>query len=395
MTTTATHESFHDLATMILYMDAQCQKINALVTEIEEIQRAFETRFVDTRQKFENTKAQVAVWVEQHDWQQPDWLAVEITERLPKIEEQKRERLCELAKELGDLGTQRQEVEAQSQARIGALKDNNPRLNAREEELKAKEQAMQQALEAALAAWRASGRGIGWLVQPGKVQRLRKQAEVLADQLADVNARLTEVRNSWHTMETNTEANEASLQDAWRLRTAEIARLRREDHSLRSDMEGACREAALDEVLNAIAEAKAGGSPDFDALLASVVSLHDQVRDYENGIAQVAELMGIMKGVCEGLGRMKESVEGVKKEQDMHTELANLKLQAPATALQFHQLWDRLQPVVLDEKFAAEHPRDLAVRLKQTIGEGMTNAALDAMFTALGSELDRATKEQW
>jgi len=393
--TAATQESFHDLATMILYMDAQCEKINALVAEIEEIQRAFETRFVESEQKFENTKAQVAVWVERHGWQQPGWLAAEITERLPKIEQQKRERLRELAQELADLGTQRQEMESQSQARIGALKDNNPRLNAREEELKAKEQELQQALAAALAAWRASGRGLGWLVRPGQVQRLRKQAEVLADQLADVNARLTEVRNSWHTMETNTEQNETNLQGAWRLRTAEIARLRREDHALRSDMEGACREAALDEILDAIAEAKQGDAPDFDALLAQMVGLHDQVRDYQSGIAQVAELMGIMKGVCEGLGRMKESVAGVKKEQDMHAELANLTLRAPDTALQFHQLWDRLRPVVLDEKFAAEHPRDLAVRLKQTIGEGMTNAALDAMFTALGNELDRATKEQW
>ncbi len=395
MTTTATHESFHDLATMILYMEAQCQKITGLVAEIEEIQRAFETRFVDSEQKFENTKAQVAVWVEQHDWQQPEWLAGEIAERLPKIEKQKRERLRELAEELNSLATQRDEMELQSRARTNALKDNNPRLNAREEELKTKEQELRQALDAALAAWRASGRGLGWLLRPGTVQRLRKQAETLGDQLADVNARLTEVRNSWQKMETNVEAHEEQVQDAWRLRTAEIARLRQEDHALRTNLEGVCREAALDEILDAIAEAKPTGAPDLDALLQQVVSLHDLVRDYQNGIAQVAEIMGIMKGVCEGLGRMKESVEGVKKEQDMHAELRDLKLQAPPTALQFHELWNRLLPVVLDEKFAAEHPRDLAQRLKATIGEGLSNTALDAMFTALGKELDRATKEQW
>ena len=395
MTTAATPESFHDLATMLQYMDAQGQKITGLVKEIDEIQRAFETRLVDSQQKFENTKAQVAVWVEQHGWQQPAWLAAAIAERLPKVEQAKRQRLDDLAREIPGLEAQRGAVEDQSGARLTALKTNNPRLNAREEELKVKERDLQQALEAKMAEWRAAGSGLGWLLQPGKVKQLRNQAEALGGQLADANARLTEVRNSWHTMETNVAEEETNLQQAWRLRTAEIARLKREAHRLQTDLEGACREAALDEILEAIAEAKQGDAPDFDALLAQMVSLHDQTQDLQRGIAQVAEAMGIMKGVAEGLQRMAESVKGVKQEQDMHAELADLKLRAPGTALQFHQLWDRLLPVVLDEKFAAEHPRDLADRLKQTIGDGLSNAALDGMFSALGSELDRATKEQW
>lgn len=395
MTTAATHESFHDLATMIAYMDAQCQKITGIVAEIEEIQRAFETRFVDSRQKFENAKAQAAVWVEQHGWQQPDWLATQIAERLPRIEEQKRQRLRELARELADLDRQRQEMESQSQARIAQLKDNNPRLNTREEELKARQEELQRALEAKLAQWRAAGRGLGWLVRPGPVQRLRQEAATLSEQLADTNTRLTEVRNAWTKIETNVEEHETQTQAAWRLRTAEIARLRREDHDLRTDLTGACREAALDEILDAIAEARASGLADFDALLAQVVSLHDQANDYERGIGQVAELMGIMKGVCEGLGRMRESVASMKQEQDMHAELRNLQLRAPDVALQFHALWDRLLPVVLDEKFAAEHPRDLAERLRAVTGEGLTDAALTAMFESLGKELDRAAKEQW
>lgn len=394
-TTTATQESFDDLGTMILYMNAQCGKINNLVAEVEEIQRAFETRFVDTQQKFDNAKTQLTVWVEAHGWQQPQWLAAEVTKRLPEVDKAKRQRLLDLGKELAELETQRQEIETQRDNDVDELKENNPKLNEREEELKKVQSETQAALEERMAQWRAAGSGLGWLLQPGKVRKLRAEAQSLGDRVSEVNARLTEIRNAWNTLRQKSTETEDRLQQAWRLRVAEIARLKREEHGLQTDFQGACREAALDEILEAIAQPQPSDQPEFDALLTNLVALHDQYTDYQNGIAQVAELMGIMKGVCEGLNRMQESVKGVKNEQDMHAELANLKLRAPDVALQFHQLWNLLLPAVLDEKAAAEHPRDFAARLREVTGDRLSNAAIDAMFTALGNELDRATKEQW
>lgn len=393
--TTATQQSFDNLMTMILYMDAQCAKINALVGEVEEIQRAFENRYVDTQQRFENARAQVAVWVEQHEWQQPDWLAAEIAERLPEVTKAKRGRLEKLAEEIGALEAQRQVVETESQTRISALKENNPRLNAREEELKRLQAETQAAMDGRLEQWRQAAAGLGWLLRSSRVGKLRAEAQSLGERLNDLNSRLTEVRNAWATLEAKTDESEDEAQRAWRLRTADIARLKREQHALQADFDAAVREAALEEILNAVAEVKASGHDDFDVMVAQMIKLHDATVDYQNGIAQVAELMGVMKGVCEGLQRMKESVASVKQEQDMHAELPDLRLEAPEAALEFHQLWDRLRPVVLDEKFAAEHPRDLAHRLRATIGDRLSKIAIDSMFTSLGNELDRATKEQW
>jgi uncharacterized phage infection (PIP) family protein YhgE len=395
MTIAAQAASFHDLATMIAYMDGQCSKINALVQEIEEIQRAFETRFVDTQEQFDNTRARLAAWVEAHGWEQPAWLAAEITERLPKVRKDKQERLTKVAHEIADLADQRTSVERQNETMISALKDNNPRLNEREEKLKQQQAETQAELDERTAQWRAAGGGLGWLLRAGQVRKLRAEAESLADRVHDLNSRLTEVRNAWASIEQKTGEQETNLQQAWRLRTAEIARLKREQTALQTDLDRVVREAALDEILNSIAQPKSGEDADFDQLLTDLVTLHDQNRDYQAGITQVAELMGIMKGVCEGLKRMEESVQGVKQEQDMHSELRDLELAAPPVALQFHTLWDRLEPIVQDEKFAAQRPRDLASRLRQTIGEGLLPAAIDAMFTALGNELDRATKEQW
>jgi DNA repair exonuclease SbcCD ATPase subunit len=219
--------------------------------------------------------------------------------------------------------------------------------------------------------------------------------ELANQQWVNTNERLAEVRNSWVAIKQKTDETETTLQSAWRLRTAEIARLRRELGTLESDLEAASRDQAALDVLGAVAAVPDSDQPQFDALLAQVVALNDEHRAYEAGIAQVAELMGVTRGICEGLTRMRESVDGVKKEQDMHSELARLTLRAPVEALRFHDLWDQLAPLVRDEKKAAQHPAQFAGHVRQAIGERLSKDAIDVMFTQLGEELNRATKEQW
>ncbi|MEN6304206.1 MAG: hypothetical protein ABFD96_15850 [Armatimonadia bacterium] len=388
-------DTFHDLGSMIQYLDTQCASLTDLVREIEEVQREFETRFVGTQQKFENARAAVVAWVSDHKWQQPSWLIDEINERLPALREAKSKRLAEVREELTGLGNQRQAIEMQDEAGVAALKESNPRLNAREEELKVAVEKTRATLGEKMKEWKQAGSGLGWLTRAGKVRQLRGEIEKLSAELSSVSGRLTEVRNSWVALEKKTDESDQQLQEAWRLRTAEIARLKRELAQLEGDLETVCREAALAEILDALAAPKNTGDAELDALLTQVVALHDETRDYEGGIAQVSELMGILKGLCEGLTRMRESVASVKSEQDMHAELADLKLQAPEGVLQFHRLWAELRPVVLDEKQAAEHPRDFAQAIKQVIGDRLSNTVIDLMFNNLGNELNRATKEQW
>jgi len=396
-------DTFHDLATMIQYLDTQCASLTDLVREIEEIQREFETRFVGTQQEFENAKASAAAWVAAHNWQQPSWLIEALNDRLPAVREAKTKRLAEVRQELTGLENQRQAIESQDEAGVAALKQSNPRLNAREEELKVQVERIRVTLGEKMKEWKQAGSGLGWLTRSGKVRQLRGEIEKLSAELSKTSGRLTEVRNSWLAIEKKTDETDERLQEAWRLRTAEIARLKRELNQLEGDLETVCREAALDEILNSLAappvaraaRPRQDDDPAFATLLTRLVALHDETRDYEAGIAQVAELMGMLKGLCEGLTRMRESVASVKSEQDMHAELPNLKLKAPEGVLQFHRLWAELRPVVLDEKQAAEHPRNFADHIKQVIGDRLSNTAIDLMFNNLGNELNRATKEQW
>jgi chromosome segregation ATPase len=391
-TTTA---GFHDLATMIEWMEANCAKINALVKDISEIQHEFETNFVSWQQRYENARAAATAWVQEHGWQEPQWLIDAVNQRLPQRREQKQARLAELQNHIAGLEAQREGIEQQNDETIGKLKTENPQLNAREEELKQQEIDAKNRFHKLSSDWHKTAGGLGWLLRPGEVRKSREAMEAALQEWTNLNARLAEVRNSWVTLKQKTDETETTLQGAWRLRTAEIARFKRELSELQRDLDGAAKEAALDEILDALAEPKQGNQPEFDKLLATVVEAHNAEQQYEAGIAQVAELMGLIQGLCEGLARMAESVKSVKAEQDMHAELANLNLSPDPVVLQFHSLWDQLQPLVLDEKKAAEHPAQFAAAVKQAIGDRLSNVNIDLMFNTLGNELDQATKQQW
>lgn len=390
-----TAAGFHDLETMIQYMDSNCEKIQALAGEIAEIQREFETHFVQAQQRYENAKAAAMAWVEAHDWQQPAWLIQAIEQRLPAVREQEQKRLAELQKQLGDLQTQQAGIEQENDEVMQRLRTQNPALDAREEELKQQELGARDRFYRLNDDWHKSAGGLRWLLSPGGVRKAREAMEQANVQWVDINARLAEVRNAWVALKQKMDETGETLQAAWRLRTAEIARLKRELSAVRGDLDAGGREAALADILGAVAEAKQSDQAEFDKLLAEVIAAHDEANQYESGIAQVAELIGLIAGVCEGLTRMSESVKSVKAEQDMHAELADLKLPAPEAALRFHALWDELRPLVLDEKKAAKHPGPFAAAVRQAIGDHLSNAAIDEMFTSLGDELNRATKEQW
>ena len=389
------HAGFHDLATMVYYLDSKVEKINALVKEIEEIQHEFESRFMQSQQRYDNARAAASAWVEGHEWKQPAWLAEAIEKALPPMRDRKRARIDELKGQLSELATQRQGIEQQNDATMEQIKSQNPQLNAREEELKQQETEARDHFYKLTAEWKKTGGGLGWLLGPGAVRKAREAMEKANADWININARLAEVRNSWVALKQKTDETEATLQQAWRLRVAEIARLNRELAELERDLESVARGGVVDELLCAIVEAKGSDQPDFDKLLAEVIAAHDENNAYEAGITQVAELMGLMKGVCEGLTRMGESVKSVQEEQDAHSELARLKLETPPVVLQFHQLWAEMRPVVLDEKEAAAHPTQFAENVKQALGDRLSDKAIDAMFTALGDELNRATKEQW
>jgi hypothetical protein len=204
-----------------------------------------------------------------------------------------------------------------------------------------------------------------------------------------------ELRTQWQKQHDQTVDSESRLQKAWRFRTADIARCTEESQKLEDDFDGVCRREALTAILADLKEPQPTGISDADLAIRELLGLRVQIADATQGIGDSAELIGLMGGIASGLEKLQTSVESVKQEQDMHSELANLKLNTPPVVTQFHGIWDELLPIVKDSCMVAQHPKDFHATISAEIGGHLTDKQIEAMFVALGDELNRATKEQW
>ena len=388
-------EGFEDLAGMVAYLDSQREHIAAVVAEMDECQKAFTTQLVAVEQRADDAQTEVLAELETGLASAADWLKADLAKRLPDIQAAKTKRRDELQAQIKGLTDQRAEVEKQSAAEREEMQRVNPALNQREEELKA-EAANQQAQIAQVDAQLAqAAAGLGWLFGFGKIHQLRELRHRWEIALYATQGKLFEVRSTWQKQHDQTADSESRLQKAWRFRTADIARYTEELQKLQDDLAGVCRREALTAILADLKAPQPTGIPAADAALPKLLDLRAQVADATQGIGDSAELIGLLKGIDSGLEKLNTSVKSVKEEQDMHSELAALKLTTPPVDAEFHSIWPELLALVQDEAAATQHPKDFHAKLAAEIGGHLTDKQIEAMFVALGDELNRATKEQW
>jgi hypothetical protein len=318
-----------------------------------------------------------------------------IEARLPSQRDLKGSRRVELEHEVSELYESRAAIELRDEGLARKLAQDNPNLNEREEILKGQLAEANAALAKTEEDLRQAGAGLGWLLQAGRIGKLRRQHQAQATALYGLRERLSEVRTTWSTERTSARDTEEKLQESWRLRTADIAKLTQELDGINGDFEGTCLRAAIEEWTRQQATYEPTGVGELDAALQRVAEWKQQTADCEAGVVAVSEIIGTLNGVREGLARMQSSLESVKEEQEMHSELSTLKLEAPPAFLDFHRLWDAMLETVQDEKRSIEHPKAFADIIRNVIDSYLTDKNLETMFTLAGDELNRATKEQW
>ncbi len=385
-------ESFHDLSSMIQYFHSQEAKIDRLMQEIDEINQGVTTALVEAQDGIETALSAAVLGAdEQRDAVAP-WLKQALEAGLPAMRDVKGSRRVELEKTISELYTQRTNIEQQEQQELDALAQANPALNAREEELKAQRAEIETSIARVESELRQAGAGLGWLTSSGRIRQLRKEHQLRATALYGIRERLSEVRNAWAGQEQKAKEVQDRLQQAWRLRTMDIAKLTQEMDSLTTDLEGVCRRQVIEDLFRQQESFEPTGVQALDQALQTLIQWRQRSAECESGVVAVSEILGLLKGVKEGMERMRSSIESLKQEQDMHSELSDLKLRAPDALLQFHQIWDALLPTVIDEKQSVAHPKELADIIHQVIGARLSDKDIEAMFNVAGNILTEATK---
>ena len=129
----------------------------------------------------------------------------------------------------------------------------------------------------------------------------------------------------------------------------------------------------------------------WKARLSPLVELTRNKAQYEAGLTSVAEILGLLKGLGEGMDRFIRSVATLDEEQRRY-KLPALTIGLSDTVTRFHALWPEFQAKVKDEKYLGTHPLEFQQGIKQIVQERLNTVAIQTMFDDMGAALNKASK---
>jgi hypothetical protein len=294
-----------------------------------------------------------------------------------------------------------QQGEARSEEilkRVRALRDElrtaNPELDAQEEKLKqhvAELDALATQLDGQIAS---RARWFGTILRRAEIRGLGEQLKKVERQFEEATASLDNVRKDWATKLGATNEEDAALQAEWAANEVRVARLRQDLAVLTTDLAAEAERRALFAMVAGSKSPPPTGDAELDASLAKVDQFSDRLDALEAAITAGSEMLGMLKGLGEGLDGFRKAVESVRAEGSSHSELPALFVEVPDFVVAFHAAWDELARYVVDEKQMAAYPEHFVHALRQLLDERLTSEGIERMFTEMGNALTRAT-ERW
>lgn len=386
------------LVSLYTYITNNIEKILAVRKETEEIQIGFNSSYVEWKAKHDATLERLSEAVTNRPGEVGSALQSRIEERT--VEE--RRIIAERQQQLRDTLIPETQTKADEALREGRsltekLRELNPRLDEYEENLKAQRAAIEQELAQLNEQVRGLSRRFGVVMHFVKICKLDRKRHRLIGQLQAIQQRLKEVRQEWCGVQDQIQADQETLQTDWRELTLKLAGLQGELNYLDNE---ASREAlalkrAARYLIDNFKEPISCPAEDLKRDLDSMVELNIQTDDYQNGLGSVAGLMSWLDGVAEGLREFGKSVDGLIKQQKMHSSyLPELHVSLPDEVLAFHQQWDGLREKVEADGHLCANPAEFVAAVQPVMERELNKEKIETMFDSLGGALKRAT-DRW
>lgn len=379
------------------YLETQGEAIDALVRELDEVQVAFNARFDDFKARHDARLDELTeqVFAALRAGTVTPRLRAAIEALLPaeraRLEERRqkvRETYLPQRRQAAD------EILQQAQAEITALRNLNPRLDREEEELKAEKSTLEARLAALNDEIRSKSRGLGVVTNFVSITRADRERQRTIGKLEALAGSLLKVRKEWDEERRTVEEHQAELQDRWQLESIAVARLQAELDQLDDDQarEDLALRRATRQVLDDLKEPAPTPDPALAAALEDMTVLNVQTDAYHEGLASVGGLIGLLGGIKSGLEAIARSVEGLVREQKMHSAyLKPLDFQLSARAEAFHKQWVTLKGQFSDEAAIGAHPAAFSAAVRPLLEGPLSQASIEAMFGDLGKMLERAS----
>ena len=373
------------LAEFYQYARTNRKRIADIYREIEEIQYQFNdlyTRQLEERQELIATRAPLLL-------EAPKDLPVELRHLLEAQEQVERQAIQEeIARLEGDIADKRQKADnfiKEAQLQVAHLREQNPILDQQEEGLKARRASLENEIQQLDTEIKQLG-----LTRFFKRRRLGRERASLAENLESVKAGIRAVREKWQAEKKRLQETQTDLQSKWQVLSVETAQLQARLDYLTANIDELSKRNAAQNLLGNLEELPAIEGPWRDRL-APLVELSGSKANYETGLTSVAEILGLLKGLGEGLDRFIRSVATVYEEQRRY-KLPSLTLNLSDAVTSFHTVWPDFQSKVKDEKYLGTHPLEFNQRIQEVVQEQINEADIQKMFDDMGNALTRATK---
>jgi chromosome segregation ATPase len=385
----------YSLEQLSQYLSGNMSRIGELRKEVEEIQVGFNSAYVEWKARHDaQLERVVEAIVDRWNEAGPDLQA-----RIEKNAAEEQDLIEKRRQKLRDEIIPQTQAEADealqdAQTTIEILREENPRLDEREESLKKLQAMFQEELAQLNEKIRALSGCLGVLINFFKINKLDRQRQRVIGQLYGVRRELRDVRREWRQIQREMQTEQENQQSIWQLRAQAMADLRAELDYLDDDAnrQRLALKRATRHVLDNLKEPVAGLVDDLKEEMDAMIEANIQTDTYQEALGSVSGFMALLDGINEGLKRFDTSVAGLIKEQRMHSaHLSRLSVNVPAEVASFHQQWEGLAKMVRDDGHLCAHPPEFVALVKPVIEGNLSQSNVKQMFESLGGALNQAT----
>jgi len=380
-----------NLADFFQYARDSRKRMDDTYREIEEIQYQFNELYARQSQERQKLVASLIPLLIAGSADLPPEIAQPLESREQAERKALRDELAALRAEETDKRQKVDNLVLEAQRQVTHLREENPILNQQEEGLKARHAAMRQELQrldAEIAGLHLFP--IGWLTNAGKRKRLSAERQRLVENLNAMTEGIRTVRAKWQEEKKALGESQASLRNQWQAMSVETAQVQTKAEYLAANLDALGKRNAAQNWLNGLRDSPVASGVWKDQL-APLVELNRSRADYEAGLKSVSEILGLLKGLGEGMDRFIRSLGTVYEEQRRY-KLPMLSVELSDAVTSFHVSWPDTQAKVKDEKYLGTHPLEFSQRVQGVIQERLSEGAIQKMFEDMGEALNKATK---
>ena len=380
---------------VLQYLDKQTRSIEDLIDQLDEIQVAFNAQFDAFKTRHDTELKRLADQIAAQLQELSPKLRAAIDDRLPSEQRHLEERRQTVEEEyLPKRQQAADELLRRAQAELAELRALNPKLDRQEEELKVEKAELESRLAELNKDIRHQSRGFGTVLHFKAITRADRERQQVIGKLEMVNKSLFKVRQEWETQHKHMLVSQKELQERWQLEAIAVARLQSEldqlnDTTVRADL---ALRRAIRYVLDALKEPQNASNLELNASLRGMIELNIQTDAYHEGLASVGGMIGLLRGVDNGMKAIRQSARGLHDEQRMHSAyLKPLSFQLPVRVESFHKQWPELAHRFADEGEIGQHPAQFSAAVKPLLEGSLSEASITDMFEDLGRMLKQAT----